>query len=330
MDATSEELIHALTDNIQSVLLGKPEVVKLCLVALLAGEHILLEDVPGVGKTLMARALAYSINGIFHRIQFTPDLLPADITGSSVYRPKNTGAETKKTDSSDRELSDEHFTFIPGPIFGNIILADEINRTTPRTQSAMLEAMGEGAVTCDGKTWLLPRPFMVIATQNPLEYEGTYPLPESQLDRFLLRIGIGYPTRDQELEILREHRMGEPIENLSAVMETENVLFLQDQVRKVTLDSTLEEYILNIAEATRTHKACHVGISTRGVLAFYRAAQALALLEGRTYVIPDDLKRLILPVHGHRIIPKNCLYGNQRSVAEAILQEIMEQIPIPG
>ena len=283
------------------------------MVALLAGEHVLLEDVPGVGKTLVGKALAKSIAAKFCRVQFTPDLLPSDIVGSSVFNAKTS-----------------EFFFSPGPIFANIVLADEINRTTPRTQSALLEAMSDAQVSIDGQTHPLPRPFMVIATQNPFEFEGTYPLPESQLDRFLLRISVGYPSREDELQVLAIHRGGEPLENLSPVIECSQVLALQHAVRQVAVDESIYEYLLDIVEATRNSPELHVGVSTRGALCLYRASQSLALIEGREYVVPDDVKRLAVPVLAHRVITKGYLHGSQRGAIEALIQRFVDDVPVPG
>jgi MoxR-like ATPase len=294
------------------VVLGKAEVVRLCVVALLAGEHVLLEDVPGVGKTLVAKALAKSVSGEFFRIQFTPDLLPSDILGTSVYDTK-TG----------------EFNYLKGPIFANIVLADEINRTTPRTQSALLEAMSEEQVSVDSRTHDLPRPFMVIATQNPFEFEGTYPLPESQLDRFLLRISMGYPSRDDELEVLRSHRMGEPINDLMPVLDSKQVESLQNAVRQVAVDESIHEYVLDIVEATRDCDELHVGASTRGAICLYRAGQSLALIEGRDFVVPDDIKRLAVPVLAHRVIPKGYLHGGQRSAVESLVSRLVDEVQVP-
>ena len=306
-------LIRRLEENIARVVFGKREVVRLCVVALLAGEHVLLEDVPGVGKTLVGKALARSVSGEFRRIQFTPDLLPADITGSSIYHAK-----------------DQEFVFSPGPVFANVVLADEINRTTPRTQSALLEAMSERQVSVDGQTYPLPQPFMVIATQNPLEFEGTYPLPESQLDRFLLRISVGYPERTQEIEVLTSHREGEPVDTLGAALRTEDVCTIQQAVRKVGVDEAISHYVLDIAQATRESDDLHVGLSIRGALALYRASQAWALSEGRDYVIPDDPKHLAVPVLAHRVIPKGYLHGGQREAIEALIQRLVDEVPTPG
>ncbi len=306
-------LIAKLRDNISSVVLGKADAVRLAVVALLASEHILLEDVPGVGKTLLGKAIARSLAGVFHRIQFTPDLLPADITGSAVYNGRT-----------------QEFTFSPGPIFANVVLADEINRATPRTQSALLESMSERQVSADGETHALPRPFMVIATQNPVEFEGTYPLPESQLDRFLLRIPLGYPSRAVELQVLASHREGEPVDALSAVVDCPQVETLQAAVRRVAVEDSINGYILDIVEATRRCDELHIGVSTRGGLALYRAAQAAALVDGRDYVVPDDVKRLAVPVLAHRVIPKGYLHGGEREAVESLVERLVENVPAPG
>ena len=305
-------LVQSLQANIEKVVLGKSDVVRMCVVTLLAGEHILLEDVPGVGKTLVGKALAKSIHGRFTRVQFTPDLLPSDIVGSNVY-DSNSGA----------------FNFLEGPIFANIVLADEINRTTPRTQSALLEAMSDKQVSLDGATHPLPRPFMVAATQNPFEFEGTYPLPESQLDRFLMRISMGYPSREHELRVFDTHRKGEPIDHLEFVIDCEQVLQLQAAVMDITVDASLHEYLLDIVHATRESNELHVGVSTRGALSFFRACQALAMVEGRNFVIPDDIKRLAVPVIAHRVIPKGYVQGGQRTAVEAIVGRLVGEVAVP-
>lgn len=306
------ELLARLEDNIRSVVLGKPEAVRLCLTALLAGEHVLLEDVPGVGKTLVGKALAKSIAGDFCRIQFTPDLLPSDIVGSSVFHAKSS-----------------EFVYNRGPIFVNIVLADEINRAPPRTQSALLEAMSDAQVSVDGVTYSLPRPFMVIATQNPFEFEGTYPLPESQLDRFLLRISMGYPDREHERQVLISHRHGDPVNELGPVVHAEDILALQRAVREVKVDAAIEDYVLDIVKATRGCDELHVGVSTRGALSLYRAAQAWALLERRAFVAPDDVKRLAGPVLAHRVIPKGFLHGANRDAVEAVIERLIDDTPVP-
>jgi MoxR-like ATPase len=309
----TEQLIASLRGNIARVVLGQDEAVRLTAVALLAGEHILLEDVPGVGKTLLGKAMARSLAGAFHRVQFTPDLLPGDITGSSVYH------------------ADRHeFTFSPGPIFANVVLADEINRATPRTQSALLEAMSERQVSVDGQTHPLPRPFMVVATQNPVEFEGTYPLPESQLDRFLLRIPMGYPAREVELQVLTSHRAGEPVDQLPAVLDCQQVVQLQQAVREVAVEDSINGYLLDIVAATRRCEELHVGVSTRGALAFYRAAQAAALVSGRQFVVPDDIKSLAVPVLAHRVIPRGYLHGGQRQAIEALVERLLDEVPVPA
>ncbi len=310
-----EELHQRVTDleaNIGSVVLGKPEVVRYCLVALLSGEHLLLEDVPGVGKTLVGKALARSIHGRFCRLQFTPDLLPSDIVGSSVYDAKN-----------------HEFSFNQGPIFANVVLADEINRAPPRTQSALLEAMSDRQVSADGLTHSLPQPFIVIATQNPYEYEGTYPLPESQLDRFLLRISIGYPDRDHERQVLQTHRHGEPVDKLEAVLNDQDVLQLQQAVGDVRVDEAVSEYLLDIVDATRNHEDLHVGVSTRGALNLYRAAQAAAFLDGRDFVVPDDIKQLAPAVLAHRVIPRGYVQGTRARETEQLIEQLVEQVVVP-
>lgn len=313
MQNDSTPLIERLQNNISQVFLGKAASVRLAIVALLAGEHILLEDIPGVGKTLLGKAMARSVDGIFHRIQFTPDLLPADITGNSVYNSRTS-----------------EFTFNPGPVFANIVLADEINRATPRTQSALLESMSERQVSADGQTHPLPRPFMVIATENPVEFEGTYPLPESQLDRFLLRIPLGYPQREVEMRILSSHRGGEPVDSLTPVLDCEQIMALQAAVRGVDVDASIEEYLMDIVHATRQHDELNVGVSTRGALVFYRATQAAALVGGRQYVVPDDVKSLAVPVLAHRVIPKGYLHGRQREAIEAIVERIVDEVATPS
>lgn len=294
------------------VVLGKPEVVRLCVVALLAGEHVLLEDVPGVGKTLVGKALAKSVSGQFCRIQFTPDLLPSDIVGTSLYNAKTS-----------------EFVYSRGPIFANIVLADEINRTTPRTQSALLEAMSDSQVSVDGKTHPLPQPFMVIATQNPFEFEGTYPLLESQLDRFLLRTRIGYADRSDERRVLEMHRRGEPVDELEPVVDGTMVLQLQHSVRQVRMADAVEGYLLDVVDRTRNCGDLHVGVSTRGALCLYRASQAMAFVEGRDYVAPDDIKRLAVPVLSHRVISKSYLNVGQRDAVEGIVRRLVEDVSAP-
>ncbi len=310
---TSHSLIEKLEANIAKAVYGKEEAVRLCLVALLAGEHVLLEDVPGVGKTLMAKALAKSVSGEFSRIQFTPDLLPSDIVGSSVY---NTNENT--------------FQFNRGPVFANIVLADEINRTPPRTQSALLEAMSDGQVSSDGETHRLPLPFMVVATQNPFEYEGTYPLPESQLDRFLIRISLGYPSRDDERRVLENHRLKTPVDDLQSAVTAEQITQLQQAVRDVRIETSIHDYLLDIVNATRESEELHVGVSTRAAISLSRASQSLALLRGRDFVVPDDVKELAVPTLSHRVISKGFLHGNKRDAVEGIIRRLVETVAVPA
>lgn len=304
--------IAALQANMGRVVLGKPEAVRLALVALLAGEHVLLEDVPGVGKTLVGKALARSLAGHFCRLQFTPDLLPSDIVGSSVFNTRSAEFEYKR-----------------GPIFANVVLADEINRAPPRTQSALLEAMSDKQVSVDGITHDLPRPFIVIATQNPFEFEGTYALPESQLDRFLLRIRMGYPDRAAERQVLANHREGQPVDELKPVLQCAEIVALQEQVRQVSVDDSLYDYVLDIVDATRKSDELHVGVSTRGAISLYRAAQAAARIDGRTFVVPDDVKELAVPVLAHRVLSKGFTHGGGRQEAESLLRRIVEEVPVP-
>jgi len=306
-------LLDKLEENICQVVLGKRDVIRQCIVALLTGEHVLLEDVPGVGKTLVGRAIARSISGDFCRLQFTPDLLPSDIVGSTVFN-SNTS----------------EFLFQKGPVFSNLVLADEINRAPPRTQSALLEAMGDRQVSVDGTTYPLPTPFMVIATQNPFEFEGTYSLPESQLDRFLFRISMGYPDEGFERELLTSHREGEPVEQLQAVLTSDDILQLQKQARQIRVDDALTDYILAIVKATRNNDALQVGVSSRGAISLYRASQSLAMLEKREYVIPDDVKQLAVSSLAHRVMAKGFLQGTQREMVEGIISDIVSTIPVPA
>jgi len=305
--------LTALENTLDLVLRGKPEAVRLSLVCLLARGHLLIEDVPGVGKTTLAQSLARSIGCSFHRLQFTSDMLPSDVIGVTVY---NAHAE--------------EFEFKPGPIFTNFLLADEINRTTPKTQSALLEAMNERQVTVDGRTMPLVEPFMVIATQNPQEHHGAYPLPESQLDRFLLRVRIGYPDAASERLILRNSDTVQP-QTMAPVLNRDELLDLQERTREITMDDALLDYILAIVEKTRTHEALALGVSPRGSQALFRAAQAKALLEGRTYVIPDDIKRLAVPVFGHRVVlsSRATLSPRRSDSGDRILEQILSQVDVP-
>jgi MoxR-like ATPase len=304
-------LLSSLRSNIGDVFLGKPEVVRLAVVALLAEGHLLLEDVPGVGKTLLAKALARSLDCRFQRIQFTPDLLPGDLIGVTVYR----------------EQSGE-FTFQPGPLFAEVVLADEINRATPRTQSALLEAMNERQVTVDGQTRPLGPPFLVVATQNPHEFEGTYPLPESQLDRFLLRVKVGYPDRATERAILTQHRAGEPVDLLKPVIRPEDIVNLQAHVRGVRIDAAIADYILDLVDGTRAHPEVLLGASTRAALALYRAAQAFAVTAGRDYVVPDDVKALAEPVLAHRLVSRGWGQGGLPD-AGPFVREVLGKLRVP-
>ena len=306
------EKLQALQRNVRSVLLGKEEAIRQVLVALLARGHVLLEDVPGVGKTVLTQAIARSIACTFSRIQLTPDLLPSDILGVSVY------------DSGSGE-----FAFKRGPIFAHIVLADEINRTTPRTQSALLEAMNESQVTADGKTYPLGPPFMVMATQNPYDFEGTYFLPENQLDRFMMRVRIGYPDRHTERQILDKQPARTALKALRPVMTADDLIRLQDRVLEVKVDEAIVGYILSIAEATRRSEELNIGLSPRGSLALMQAARASALVAGREYVIPDDVSDLAASVCCHRLVTKSLAGDGGGEAAEALFRQILETIPVP-
>ena len=301
-----------IVENMSKVMVGKQETIELLLVALLAEGHVLVEDVPGVAKTLLAKCLAKSIGGAFNRIQFTPDLMPTDITGFNVY--------------------DQHsasFTFRPGPVITNVLLADEINRTIPRTQSSLLESMEERQVTIDGETHELRAPFFVIATQNPIELEGTFPLPEAQLDRFLLKCSVGYPGEQEELQMLERFQRSEPLEELVAVVTLEDVLQMQHARRDIIISAPVRRYIIDVVRATRDHAAVQFGASPRGSLGLMRASQALAVLRGREYTLPDDVKLLAVPVLAHRLIlnEQNRLRGES---AKDVLEAIIEQLPVPS
>ncbi|HWN97862.1 MAG TPA: MoxR family ATPase [Blastocatellia bacterium] len=311
---TTAGQLEQLQSTIESVIRGKSDIVQLSLVSLLAGGHLLIEDVPGVGKTTLAQALARSFDCSFQRIQFTSDLLPSDIVGLEVYNQKESA-----------------FEFKPGPIFANVVLADEINRTTPKTQSALLEAMAEGHVTVEQETYQLPRPFLVLATQNPIEHHGTYPLPESQLDRFMMRLRMGYPEMEDEKTILRKQSLNGAVDHITPVMHSGDVLALQHESREVAVDESLVDYLIRIVRATREAEILDLGVSPRGSLALYHASQALAFIEGRDFAIPDDIKRLVVPIFAHRIVV-NSRYstGLRRSdEAEAALQEILKTVSVP-
>jgi MoxR-like ATPase len=310
---SSNTRLGDLRRSIARVVKGKDDVIQLALTALFARGHLLIEDVPGVGKTTLAQALARSFHCSFQRIQFTSDLLPSDVIGISVFNP-----------------SSQEFEFKPGPIFANIIVADEINRTTPKTQSALLEAMNESQITVDNHTHPLPQPFLVLATQNPIEHHGTYPLPESQLDRFLMRIRMGYPTRASEKEIIRNHSAGHA-DQVTPLMDASDVLGMQQTVSQVKVDDSLLDYALEIVERTRQTEQLSLGVSPRGAVMLHRAAQARAFLEGRDYCLPDDFKRLIVPVFAHRVVVSSRYVSTQKKSeqAEAILGEILETTRVP-
>ena len=303
---------QALVENIKKVIVGKPSAIEMATVSLLCDGHALIEDVPGVGKTMLARSVAKSIGCSFRRIQFTPDLLPSDITGVSIYNQKA-----------------EAFEYKEGPIISQIVLADEINRATPKTQSALLEAMDERQVTVEGVTHELPRPFTVMATQNPIEYEGTFPLPEAQLDRFLITINLGYPSVEQELSIINNQETVHPIESLGQVLSSDDVLSIQEAVKTVYVDDLIREYIVGLVDKSRTHAEAALGASPRGSLALFRGTQALALIRGRDFVLPDDVKELAAPMLSHRIIVSPA--GRMRGVQSPdIVEELIEQVAVPG
>jgi len=305
--------IEILHKNISRVIKGKPEAITLAIITLLAKGHLLIEDVPGVGKTILAQGLAMSISSSFQRIQFTSDLLPSDILGVPVYNPHN-----------------NTFEFKPGPIFANIVLVDEINRTSPKTQSSLLEAMNEFQVSMDGHTYQLPQPFMVVATQNPIEYQGTYPLPESQLDRFMMRIRLGYPPLKAEKEILSHSRIEEEVKGLQPVMSGEEIVEMQKRAEQIRVNDEILNYLMGVVIASRNSEHLRLGVSPRGALFLQRAAKARALIHGRDYCIPDDIKSLALPILAHRIIPAS-EYGidGQGEIAENILIDILGQVPVP-
>ncbi len=308
------EHVRRLEEAMGQVIRGKPEAIRMTLVTLLSGGHLLIEDVPGIGKTTLAHTLAKSISCNFHRIQFTSDLMPSDITGVSIWNAK-----------------EQEFVFKAGPVFSNIVLADEINRATPKTQSALLESMSEFQVSVDNNTYELPSPFMVIATQNPAEHYGTYPLPESQMDRFFMRIRLGYPDESKEREIIRQQEFEHPIKKIQPVVERSELVLLQEQIKNVLVEEEILTYLLRIVNATRTSPLISVGCSPRGSLYYFRAAQALAFLNDRDYVIPDDVKNLAVPLLAHRILLKSStvFYENRAEEAERVIKQVVETIPIP-
>ncbi|HLI91293.1 MAG TPA: MoxR family ATPase [Ktedonobacteraceae bacterium] len=304
--------VQRVVANVERVIVGKAEPVAFSLIAVICRGHVLIEDVPGVGKTVLTKAIARSIGCTFKRIQFTPDLLPSDVTGVSVYNQKTA-----------------NFEFRPGPIMSQIVLADEVNRATPKTQSALLEAMEESQITVDGVTYRLPEPFMVMATQNPIEYEGTFPLPEAQLDRFMMNIKLGYPRAQDEMNILDSHQHHHPLDDLAQIMTAEELVVIQQRVRTIHVDPSIREYIVAIANATRNHQNIYLGASPRGSLALFRAVQALAAMQGRGYVIPDDVKLLVKPTLAHRIIVTPA--ARVRAITPtAILDEILQTVPVPN
>ncbi|HLT21596.1 MAG TPA: MoxR family ATPase [Thermomicrobiales bacterium] len=311
MDAV-QQIAEKLVGNVDRVIIGKSREVRLVLIALLCRGHVLVEDVPGVGKTMLAKAIARSLGSTFKRIQFTPDLLPSDVTGVSIFN-----------------MRDSDFEFRPGPIFAQIVLADEINRATPKTQSALLEAMEESQVTVDGVTHMLPKPFVVLATENPIEYEGTFPLPEAQLDRFLVRLSLGYPGRQNEIAILDSQRTSHPIDAVEQVIDSEGLLAAQDAIKEVHVDDRLKEYIVDIVEATRQHEHIYLGASPRGTIALRDTARAWAAIQGRGYVIPDDIKDLAEPTLAHRVIVNPA--ARMRNIdSRAVIREIISTLPVPG
>jgi MoxR-like ATPase len=314
MPTATSHTVSQLQRSIARVIFGKEEAIQLALITLLARGHLLIEDVPGVGKTTLAQAIAKSFHCSFQRIQFTSDLLPSDVLGVSVYNPES-----------------REFEFRPGPIFANVVLADEINRTTPRTQSALLEALNEAQVTVDGKTLQLPQPFLVIATQNPVEHHGTYPLPESQLDRFLMRIRMGYPSHETEREILRARAGADPVQSLEPIAHVSDVLSMQQAVAQVKVDSSLHDYALEIVARTRKTEQLSLGVSPRGTLMLQRAAQARAFLDGRDFCLPDDFQQLAVSVFSHRVVAssRHASLQKKSETTEAVLREIVESVAVP-
>lgn len=303
---------ETILDNVEQVIVGKRKAIELAVIALICKGHLLIEGAPGVGKTMLARGLAKSLDCTFKRIQFTPDMLPSDITGVSVYN--------QKTDD---------FEFRPGPVMAQIVLADEINRATPKAQSALLECMEERQITVDGITHKMPTPFHVLATQNPIEYEGTFPLPEAQLDRFVLRISLGYPSASDEITIIEKQQYSHPIEHLKQVATSGDIETLQNAVKDIYVDDLIKQYITSLVEATRNHPSIYIGASPRGSLALFRTTQAYALMRGRDYVLPDDIKTLATSVLAHRLIIR-LTGGSQDRSGQAVVGELLETVPVPG
>jgi MoxR-like ATPase len=308
----AQKIAHDIVANIEKVIVGKSSSIELAVIGLMSQGHILIEDAPGVGKTMLARSLAKSVNCSFKRIQFTPDMLPGDITGVSIYNQKTAD-----------------FEYRPGPIIANMVLADEINRATPRVQSALLECMEERQISVDGVTHRMPDPFHIFATQNPIEYEGTFPLPETQLDRFLMRISLGYPTLTEEISIMHSQQLTHPIDSINAVAKCDDLVALQEAVKHIYLDSQVQQYIAEVVDSTRHHVSIYLGASPRGSLALFRTAQARALMHGREFVIPEDIKALAEPVLAHRLV-LHSLDGSKDRSGRSIINDILSQVNVPG
>ncbi len=310
--ADIQDVTNQLLENVEKVIVGKTDAIRLTITGLLCQGHILIEDVPGTGKTMLAKSIARSIGGTFNRIQFTPDMLPSDVTGVSIFNQKT-----------------NEFEYRQGPIVAQIVLTDEINRATPKTQAALLEAMEEHQVTVDGKTHPLPEPFLVLATQNPIEYEGTFPLPEAQMDRFLLRISLGYPSKTYEVQMLTDQQLHHPIEDLEQVIDIADLLKAQNAVRSVTVTDEIKRYIVDLVETTRAHGEIYLGASPRGSLALFRTSQARAAILGREYVLPDDVKALAVPALAHRLIVGSAARIREVDAVD-VIEEVLEKVPVPG
>lgn len=310
--AEIQDITNQLLENVEKVIVGKTDAIRLTITGLLCQGHILIEDVPGTGKTMLAKSIARSIGATFNRIQFTPDMLPSDVTGVSIFNQKT-----------------NEFEYRHGPIVAQIVLTDEINRATPKTQAALLEAMEEHQVTVDGKTHPLPEPFLVLATQNPIEYEGTFPLPEAQMDRFLLRISLGYPAKNDEVQMLSNQQLRHPIEGLEKVIEVADLLKAQEAVKRVTITDEIKRYIVELVETTRAHGEIYLGASPRGSLALFRTSQARAAILGREYVLPDDVKALAVPALAHRLIVGSAARIREVDAVD-IIEEVLEKVPVPG
>jgi len=310
--AQIQDVTNQLLENVEKVIVGKTDAIRLTITGLLCQGHILIEDVPGTGKTMLAKSIARSIGGTFNRIQFTPDMLPSDVTGVSMFNQKT-----------------NEFEYRQGPIVAQIVLTDEINRATPKTQAALLEAMEEHQVTVDGKTHPLPEPFLVLATQNPIEYEGTFPLPEAQMDRFLLRISLGYPSKTYEVQMLTDQQLHHPIEDLEQVIGIADLLKAQDAVRSITVTDEIKRYIVELVETTRAHGEIYLGASPRGSLALFRTSQARAAILGREYVLPDDVKALAVPALAHRLIVGSAARIREVDAVD-VIEEVLEKVPVPG